>query len=186
MFVDLALGPVTDPIRGEHWDRAAVLQRYRNRVELFARLGVQRGHRVLLHYGNTPQFLVDLLAIWGCGGCAIPIDTRLTPFEVETLNIVDWEATGDHVCTGLLRAALEWGRFARVQVWTVNADPSRRRLLRAEGFADAEPSGVRTCRGALLVYRLDTARSDETWNFGRRNLLDVSDWDLRMLYSMAG
>ncbi len=85
MWVDLALGPLTDPIRGEHWDRAAVLQNYRQRLALFARLGLHRGHRVFLHYGNTPQFLVDVLAIWGCGGCAIPIDTRLTPFEVETL-----------------------------------------------------------------------------------------------------
>jgi acyl-CoA synthetase (AMP-forming)/AMP-acid ligase II len=40
---------------------------------------------VFLHYGNNLEFFVDLLAVWALGGCAIPIDARLTPFEVETL-----------------------------------------------------------------------------------------------------
>ena len=102
------------------------------------------------------------------------------------VNIVDWEAASEHVRAGLLRAALAWGRFARVQVWTAGADASQRRLLRAEGFADAEPSSVRTRSSALLVHRLETARPDQTWKLGRRNLLDVEDWDLRMLYSMVG
>jgi acyl-CoA synthetase (AMP-forming)/AMP-acid ligase II len=40
---------------------------------------------VFIHYGNTPEFFVDLLAIWNLGGCAVPIDPRLTHFEIETL-----------------------------------------------------------------------------------------------------
>ncbi len=106
--------------------------------------------------------------------------------DQHCVNIVDWEAAGDRVRAGLLRAALAWGRFARVQLWTASADASQRRLLRREGFADAEPSSVRTRSSALLVYRLETALSDHTWKLGGRNLLDVSEWDLRMLYSMSG
>jgi acyl-CoA synthetase (AMP-forming)/AMP-acid ligase II len=85
MFVDLALGPLSEPLTGRHWDRAAVLERYRRRLAFYARRGVARGDRVFLHYGNTPEFFVDLLAIWSLGGCAVPIDARLTPFEIETL-----------------------------------------------------------------------------------------------------
>ena len=48
-------------------------------------LGVEPDDRVFLHYGNTLEVFVDLLAIWSAGACAIPIDTRLTAFEVETL-----------------------------------------------------------------------------------------------------
>jgi acyl-CoA synthetase (AMP-forming)/AMP-acid ligase II len=44
-----------------------------------------RGDRVFIHYGNSLEFFVDLLAVWWLGGCAIPIDARLTPFEIETL-----------------------------------------------------------------------------------------------------
>ena len=38
-----------------------------------------------MHYGNKLEFFVDVLAIWNLGGCVIPIDSRLTKFEVEAL-----------------------------------------------------------------------------------------------------
>ena len=85
MFLDLALGPLTEPVTGRHWDRAAVHASYRRRLGFFRHHGLRAGDRVCLHYGNTPEFFVDLIAIWSLGGCAIPIDTRLTPFEIETL-----------------------------------------------------------------------------------------------------
>ena len=85
MFADLTLGPLTEPIAGAHWDREAVRDRYRQRLGFYARHGLAQGDRVFMHYGNTPEFLVDLVAVWALGGCAIPIDTRLTPFEIETL-----------------------------------------------------------------------------------------------------
>src|SRR5206468_3410567 len=47
--------------------------------------GLIRSDRVFLHHGNTLEFFVDLLAIWELGGCAVPVDARLTPFEVEVL-----------------------------------------------------------------------------------------------------
>jgi len=85
MLVDRAPGPLTDPLSGRHWDRDAVDAHYRRRLAFYARRGVAAGDRVFLHYGNTPEFLVDVLALWRLGACAVPIDTRLTPFEVETL-----------------------------------------------------------------------------------------------------
>jgi acyl-CoA synthetase (AMP-forming)/AMP-acid ligase II len=41
---------------------------------------------VLVHFGNSLEFFAELLAIWATGGCAIPIDARLTPFEVRRLG----------------------------------------------------------------------------------------------------
>jgi acyl-CoA synthetase (AMP-forming)/AMP-acid ligase II len=84
-ILDAAPGSLTEPMTGRHWDRSAVLDRYRRRLAFYARLGLERGDRVFLHYGNTPEFFVDLLAVWSLGGCAVPIDSRLTPFEVEML-----------------------------------------------------------------------------------------------------
>ena len=86
MFVDLALGPLTEPMTGSHWDRDAVRTRHRQRVAFYARRGMKRGDRVFLCYGNTPEFFVDLAAVWSLGACAIPIDTRLTAFEIDTLG----------------------------------------------------------------------------------------------------
>ena len=40
---------------------------------------------MFLPFGNRLEFFAELLAIWRLGGCAVPIDARLTAFEVETL-----------------------------------------------------------------------------------------------------
>ena len=85
MFADLGLGPLSEPLTGRHWDRLAVHARCARRLTFYARRGVARGDRVFLHYGNTPEFFVDLIALWRLGACAVPIDTRLTPFEIDTL-----------------------------------------------------------------------------------------------------
>ena len=85
MFLDLVPGPLTEPLSGRHWDRDTVRQRYRRRLGFYSRRGLSRADRVFLHYGNTPEFLVDLLAVWSLGGCAVPIDPRLTAFEIEIL-----------------------------------------------------------------------------------------------------
>jgi acyl-CoA synthetase (AMP-forming)/AMP-acid ligase II len=84
-ILDAAPGWLTEPIAGRHWDRQEVRERYRRRLVFLAQHGLGNGDRVFFHYGNTPEFFVDLIAVWSLGGCAVPIDARLTPFEVETL-----------------------------------------------------------------------------------------------------
>jgi acyl-CoA synthetase (AMP-forming)/AMP-acid ligase II len=58
---------------------------FRRRIAYYQSQGLTLRDRVLIHYGNCLEFFVDLLAIWSLGGCAIPIDPRLTNFEIETL-----------------------------------------------------------------------------------------------------
>jgi acyl-CoA synthetase (AMP-forming)/AMP-acid ligase II len=85
MFVDLRVGRLIEPLTGRAWDREAITDRFYRSIAHYADLGLARFDRVFLHHGNTIEFFVDLLAIWSLGGCAIPIDSRLTGFEVETL-----------------------------------------------------------------------------------------------------
>lgn len=85
MQLDLTLGPLTEPLTGRHWDQAAVNDQWRRRLSFFTRNGLAPSDRVFLHYGNTPEFFVDLAALWSLGACAVPIDGRLTAFEIETL-----------------------------------------------------------------------------------------------------
>lgn len=82
MLPDLELGQLVDPLQGRTWDRAAIATRIRQRAALFARLGLQPGGRVLLLYGNRPEFFLDLLAIWQVGGSAVPLDTRISAEEI--------------------------------------------------------------------------------------------------------
>ena len=85
MFLDLQVGNLCEPISGRSWDRAAIQREVGLRVARFQRHGLSRGDRVFLPFGNRLEFFAELLAIWQLGACAVPIDARLTPFEVTTL-----------------------------------------------------------------------------------------------------
>ena len=44
-----------------------------------------------MHYGNNLEFFVDLLAVWWrLDGCAVPIDARLTAYEIESTSAVSY------------------------------------------------------------------------------------------------
>ncbi len=85
MLLAARFGTLTEPLSGRHWDRAVIARQVRARVAAYHRRGLQRGDRVFLGYGNRLELFADLVAVWLLGGCAVPIDARLTPFEVENL-----------------------------------------------------------------------------------------------------
>ena len=85
MFLDLQVGNLTEPLTGRTWNRRFILDQYSRRVAYLQRHGLSDSDVVFLHYGNTLEFFVDLLAIWSLGGCVVPIDSRLTTFEVEVV-----------------------------------------------------------------------------------------------------
>jgi acyl-CoA synthetase (AMP-forming)/AMP-acid ligase II len=85
VFLDLEVGALAEPLTGRSWGPAEAIDHVRRRAALYLERGLVPGDRVFLHYGNTLEFFADLLAIWMLGGCAIPIDPRLTPFEITTL-----------------------------------------------------------------------------------------------------
>jgi acyl-CoA synthetase (AMP-forming)/AMP-acid ligase II len=85
MFIDVSPGPLTEPLSGRHWDRSAVAAQIARRGAFFARHGLAAGDRVFLHSGNRLELFADLYSLWALGAVAVPIDSRYTPFEVETL-----------------------------------------------------------------------------------------------------
>ena len=80
-----SFGSIIEPITGKEWRPEELTARAARRVGQLSSLGVTRGARVLIHYGNCGEFFADLLAVWGLGACAIPVDPRLTEFEIERL-----------------------------------------------------------------------------------------------------
>ncbi len=85
MLLDLAVGSIAEPVAGRRWDPPEIARQVARRMARLERLGLQPGDRVFLPFGNRLEFFAELLAIWRLGGCAVPIDARLTAFEVETL-----------------------------------------------------------------------------------------------------
>ena len=85
MFIDLQVGNLAEPVSGRKWDRSTITREVALRIARFQRHGLQRGDRVFLPFGNRLEFFAELLAIWRLGACAVPIDARLTAFEITNL-----------------------------------------------------------------------------------------------------
>ena len=85
MFLDLKVGALAEPISGRRWAEADVVQEVARRTARFQCQGLAAGDRVFLLFGNRLEFFAELLAIWRLGACAVPVDARLTAFEVSTL-----------------------------------------------------------------------------------------------------
>lgn len=110
MFLDLQVGGLTEPLTGRNWGRTHIQSELCNRIAYFQSHGLSPTDRVFLHFGNSLEFFVDLLAIWSLGGCAIPLDPRLTNFEIETLARAAspryslWKGDPDNSIAGRLSA----------------------------------------------------------------------------------
>jgi acyl-CoA synthetase (AMP-forming)/AMP-acid ligase II len=85
MFIGADTGNLTEVVSGRHWEPAEVRRQVAMRVASYSSLGLERGDRVLIIFGNRLEFFAELLAVWSLGGCAIPVDRRLTGFEVRKL-----------------------------------------------------------------------------------------------------
>lgn len=79
------VGSLTEPLTGRSWSSEIVADEVGQRIDAYLADGIQPGGRVLIHFGNNLEFFAELLAIWQVGACAIPVDARLTAFEVEKL-----------------------------------------------------------------------------------------------------
>jgi len=93
VFLDRGTGRVIDAETGAAHDRAAIQSAIAAGTRLLQQSGLTPGDRALINYGNRPAFFLDLLAIWRCGACAIPLDARATAAEIA--NIV--AATGSRL-----------------------------------------------------------------------------------------
>lgn len=85
MFLDLKVGNLAEPVSGRSWNQPDITREVACRIARFEARGLQRGDRVFLPFGNRLEFFAELLAIWRLGACAVPIDARLTAFEITTL-----------------------------------------------------------------------------------------------------
>jgi len=84
------VGRLVEPLTDRRWEPPEIIGRCRSRAAYFASRGLAPQDRVFLHHGNTLEFFIDLLAVWDLGACAVPLDGRLTAYEIATLA----QATG--------------------------------------------------------------------------------------------
>jgi len=85
MFADLKCGALTELESGLSWSSQVIAEQVAGRTAHLRSLGLQRGDRLFILYGNNLEFFVNLLAAWNAGASVVPADSRLTPFELKNL-----------------------------------------------------------------------------------------------------
>ena len=85
MLMNLEVGNLVEPISGRSWSPSEVKKQTALRIGRLQKLGLKSQDRVFIPFGNRLEFFAELLAIWQIGACAIPVDARLTAFEISTL-----------------------------------------------------------------------------------------------------
>ncbi len=100
------------------------------------------------------------------------------------VSIVEWEATSTKIQLALLDEALHRGAFAYLETWGATLPRPLRAELETRGFRAAHPGTLQRPGHRILVRGLDPSLAD--WTLNGRSLLDMSQWDLRQLHSMAG
>ena len=99
---------------------------------------------------------------------------------IDRVRILDWEGE-----TAAARRALLLGALERigdsVEIVVSAFRDSDRAALQAAGFIEQRDRTVKDAETVPMVYRVD--RSDPPWLLGGLDLLELSNWDHRSLYS---
>ncbi len=102
------------------------------------------------------------------------------------VNIVDWEASHMEARADLLRAAMQWGDFDTVTIWSASLPDEVKTLLSDCNFHFLEEeyslAQALYCP-SILVRPVRPEMLQLDWALANRRLLDMSDWDVRAIFS---
>lgn len=102
------------------------------------------------------------------------------------VNVVDWEASNVQVWAGLLEAAIGWGNFDKLTIWSATLSEEIKKLLHEMDFKFVNKTGRITKDIDLPSIMTRPVRQDmlhTDWVVADRRLLDPDNWDLRMIFS---
>jgi GNAT superfamily N-acetyltransferase len=112
----------------------------------------------------------------------------VTPYLSKTrVNIVDWEAVNSHVSSELLRAAVRCCGLFDMEIWSATLDNEKKMFLSDAEFHPVDESkGMAQHQICLLVRPIREDIRDTDWEIAKVSLLDMGNWDMRMIFSTMG
>ena len=99
------------------------------------------------------------------------------------VNVVDWEFVDDRVGAELLRAAVDWGGFDKITIWSATLSESAKATLQSNRFNLWNEVKYFASIPTVLVKRIQDQIKNAEWTLNDMRLLDIGSWDLRMVYS---
>ena len=103
----------------------------------------------------------------------------------SSVAIVDWAAANSHVLADLLKTAVHWGQFAKLQIWSSTLSDEERAVLLTAGFRDLKEPPIREGLPTILVTSTNPDTPPSDWVVDQSPLLELSNWNLRMIHSDA-
>ena len=104
--------------------------------------------------------------------------------KTRHVSIVDWEAANAEVRDHLLESVLRLGAFNSLSIWSVSLSKDMTDKLSDFGFAPVHTAqNAIDYRPGLLVKALKEDMPVDHWRIADRQILDIANWDLRMIYS---
>jgi oxalate---CoA ligase len=152
VILNLDVGDLCEPLTGRTWAGKTIRDRCHWRRAYYRSRGIRPADRVFVHFGNNLEFFVDVLAIWQLGACVVPIDPRLTPYEVETLARV--AAPRVSLWHGMPDAAVA-SRLTSLNIRlleTPDDDTGKSRALKSPG----DPGALALDQDALVLFTSGT------------------------------
>lgn len=102
----------------------------------------------------------------------------------DRVYVSDLEGTDEAVRAGLLRAAIDRGRFPLLVTWSAALRDESLQTLSGQGFIPIDTEEAARGFPCVLARLLPDDQPVDDWTLGGRRLLSLADWDVRVLYSM--
>ncbi|MGH7807190.1 MAG: hypothetical protein ACRENT_03785 [Thermodesulfobacteriota bacterium] len=100
------------------------------------------------------------------------------------VRIADWEATNTQVRADLLQAAIYFVAFEALTIWSATLPDEAKMLLQNSGFTYLEEiESIKRHSFTILLRPVHDQMPKADWVLDNRRSLDLTNWDLRMIYS---
>ena len=114
----------------------------------------------------------------------IVLQTSVYTDNICWISIVDIEASSEIVLRDLLNSAINFGKFGFITIWTSTLKEDINSLLIKTGFKILKKKiGVADARPTVLVGSTNSEILNEDWVLFNLRLLDLKNWDIRMIFS---
>ena len=102
----------------------------------------------------------------------------------DRIGLVDWEAANLQVKAEMLEAAIEYGPFESIFLWSATLSQEEKEILCNARFKPVkEEKGVVKNYPSVLVFPVRNGSVEGDFMINGKNLLDLSNWDLRLIDS---